>query len=36
MKSFVFKLHLHVVTVFAFELDACLGAGQDRALPGTK
>lgn len=36
MKSVVLKLYLHVVTVFAFELDACLGAGQDCALPGTK
>lgn len=33
MKSLIFKLHLLVVTVFAFELDICLGEGD--ALLGT-
>lgn len=35
VKSFVFKLHLHVVTVCVLELDVCLGTGEDHALPGT-
>ena len=33
MKSLIFKLHLLMVTVFAFEWDICLGEGD--ALLGT-
>ena len=33
MKSIIFKLHLLMVTVFAFESDICLGEGD--ALLGT-
>ena len=35
MKSLIFKLHLLMVAVFAFESDVCLGAGEGDVLLGT-
>lgn len=34
-KHLILKMHLHMGPVFALELDICLWAGEDDALPGT-